>query len=150
MAQSARGAAARKRQKTASLASSDMQARMNALEAELAEARAQQTATTEVLQVINASPGDLAPVFDAMLEKALHLCEAVFGVLVKVEGEHVEFVAQRNVPQKLADFIVRGPMRLDPATILGRSIIERQIVHTLDNADSDAYRGRAPLAVAAV
>src|SRR5438094_3034818 len=99
---------------------------------------------------INASPGDLAPVFDAMLEKALHLCEAVFGVLVKVEGEHVEFVAQRNVPQKLADFIVRGPMRLDPATILGRSIIERQIVHTLDNADSDAYRGRAPLAVAAV
>jgi class 3 adenylate cyclase len=117
---------------------------------ETREALERQTATAEVLGVINSSPGDLAPVFDAMLEKALHFCDAVFGVLVKVVGEHVEFVAQRNVPQALADFIVRAPMRVDPATILGHSIMERQIVHTLDNADSDAYRERAPLAVAAV
>jgi len=117
---------------------------------ETREALEQQTATSEVLQVINSSPGDLEPVFDAMLERATRLCEAVFGVLVSVDGERIEFVAQRNVPERLVEFITRQPMQLDPATILGRAILERRVVHTLDNAASEAYRQRSPLAVAAV
>ena len=117
---------------------------------ETREALEQQTATAEVLQVINSSPGDLAPVFDAMLEKAIRLCEAVFGVLVTVNGNCIETVAQRNVPEQLLAFLTRQPVRVDPVSNVGRTILERRVVHILDNATSDAYRQRSPVAVAAV
>src|SRR6516164_9179465 len=83
---------------------------------DLQEALEQQTATAEVLQVINSSPGDLVPVFDAMLDKATRLCEAAFGVLLRHEGDHFHAVALRNVAPGLAEFL-RQPVPAGPETI---------------------------------
>jgi signal transduction histidine kinase len=107
---------------------------------ETQEALDQQTATAEVLQVINSSPGDLAPVFDAMLEKTMRLCEAAFGGLWMF-GDRYVATALRGVPQAYADFL-RGSTELPgPGTAAYRFLHgERSIIHNLDLADEEPYR----------
>ena len=115
---------------------------------ETREALEQQTATAEVLGVINSSPGNLAPVFDAMLEKAMRLCDAAFGTLFTRDGELGRLVASRNVPEAFSEYLTRNPMKL--RTILGPNFRDGPVIHIEDLAAGGPYRDGIPLAVAAV
>ncbi len=112
---------------------------------ELTSSLEQQTATTEVLGVINASPGDLAPVFDAILEKGIRLCEAGFGVLSLYKGDDVHHVvAMQAVPEQVAN-LLREPVLLGSATGMGRLVRGERFVHIADAADDEGYRQGNPV-----
>src|SRR5262249_6180609 len=84
---------------------------------ELTETLEQQTATSEVLRVISSSPGELEPVFQAMLENATRICEAKFGVLYRFDGDTFHFAAEVGTPPELAEFVRRrGPFQPTPDT----------------------------------
>src|SRR6516225_612186 len=127
----------------------DLEKKVEDRTAELQEALDQQTATADVLQVINSSPGDLAPVFEAMLEKAMHLCEAAFGVLRTYDGERLNAVAMRGVPDAYTDF-AREPLLPSPETGLGRILHGQSLVHITDIRDDEVYRSGDRLRVATV
>jgi GAF domain-containing protein len=112
----------------------DVQARTR----ELSEALEQQTATSEVLSVISSSPGELEPVFQAMLENATRICEAKFGVLFRTSGDAIKAVAMVGAPPAFAEFLRSGPMRPGPASGLGWALRTKQTVHIVD---VEALRG---------
>jgi GAF domain-containing protein len=116
----------------------------------LSEALEQQTATSEVLRVISSSPGELEPVFRAMLENAVRLCEAKFGTLYLREGDAFRAAALHNAPSAFAEFWHRGPHRPGPSTVLSRVLRAKQVIHISDITADQAYIERDPLFIAAV
>jgi len=112
--------------------------------AELKEALNQQTATAEVLQVINASPGDLAPVFDAMLDKAHTLCGATLGSLFLFDGELFRAAATHGYPEDLAERLRQGVILSATTQLLDDSIpwVHNPDLTLLDTPTARAVSGR--------
>ncbi|MGP0083126.1 MAG: GAF domain-containing protein [Steroidobacteraceae bacterium] len=118
---------------------------------ELAESLEQQTATSEVLQVISSSPGDLQPVFATMLENATRICDAKFGNIHRWDGDALHLVATHNTPTGFAEFRRSSPIRSGPKNVVGRTIATKTAVHVADLAAEQAYvEQRDPSYVAAV
>jgi GAF domain-containing protein len=104
---------------------------------ELRESLQQQTATADVLKVISSSPGELEPVFQAMLENATRICEAEFGVLYRFDGEAFHFAAEVGAPPDYAEFNRRrGPFQPIPGGQLERVMHTKGVSHTADDAAS--------------
>jgi GAF domain-containing protein len=117
---------------------------------ELSEALEQQTATSEVLKVISSSPGELAPVFEAILANATRICGAKFGTLTQVVDGTPRLVFQLGVPAALEDFWRRETPRPSVHNAISRVIETGQVVHVTDLRTYQAYIEGDALAVAGV
>jgi GAF domain-containing protein len=113
---------------------------------DLSESLQQQTATADVLRVISASPGELEPVFQTMLENAVRLCEAKFAMLFLYEENQNQFraVGSWNLPPAYGEFLGSNVIRADPLVPLGRVAITKQPVQVADVLLDQSYIERYP------
>ena len=117
---------------------------------ELRELLEQQTATADVLRVISSSPGELEPVFQAMLENATRICGANFGNMFLYEHDAYRTVPMHNAPQAYANARTRTPLHPSPATALGRVAVSKEVVQIADLKAEKAYIDRDPMYVSGV
>jgi GAF domain-containing protein len=112
----------------------------------LAEALEQQTATSEVLQVISSSPGELEPVFKTILANATHICEANFGNLLLYDGREFRVAAMHGAPPAWAELRLRREpvVHAGPKNPLTRIASTKQVQHIADLTHEDAYIEREP------
>src|SRR5215469_16873106 len=103
------------------------------------EALAREAATAEVLGVINSSPDELAPVFDALLEKAMRLCEASFGHLRTYDGDQFHLAAIRGEPSLVERARQNRTFRPGPHNPTQALLRGERIVHVADARESEAY-----------
>jgi signal transduction histidine kinase len=116
---------------------------------ELRESLQRQAATADVLKVISRSPGQLEPVFKAMLENAVRICEAKFGTMLLREGDAFRAVALHNAPPAYVELRQRNPViHPHPTSALSRIVATKQVVHIADIRLDQAYLAGAPSAVA--
>jgi two-component system, NtrC family, sensor kinase len=129
-------------------AANDTQQTIADLQRRLDESFAQQAAIAEVMRLINASLGDLDPVFDAIVEKAMRFCDAGVGGLWLVEDDLARVAATRKLPGAYMEFLTRRPVLR--AEAFGPGINDRPAVHIADLAATESYRRRIPMTVASV
>src|SRR5262249_55590130 len=116
---------------------------------DLSEALEQQTATSEVLRVISSSPGELQPIFQAILENATRICEAKFGTLYLCESDGFRAVATHNAPAAYAEARA-AIVHPRPDTPFGRAVRTKQVAQVADVTKSQGYIDGDPLVVSAV
>ena len=107
--------------------------------ADLTESLEQQTATSDVLQVISSSPGDLQPVFATILEKAARICDANFGNIFRWDGEALHLVATYNTPPAFFELRSASPLRPNRENPIGRLVATKAAVHVADLAAEKLY-----------
>jgi two-component system NtrC family sensor kinase len=134
----------------------DLEQQLEKYKRDLAEARQhlaaaleQQAATSEVLQVISSSPGELEPAFSTMLENAVRLCEATFGNMYLRDGEVYRIAAAHNTPPALLEHRRRVPLER-PTSAFGRMVRTKQVVHIADLVAEQMYAEREPEVVTGV
>jgi hypothetical protein len=114
--------------------------KLDQLTRELGEASQRETATSEVLKVISSSPGQLEPVFDAMLANATRICQAKFGTLLLQEGDAFRIVAMFGAPKTYVEERQRDPIiRPAPATALERALATKRPVQIADILKAPQY-----------
>jgi signal transduction histidine kinase/putative methionine-R-sulfoxide reductase with GAF domain len=118
--------------------------------ADLTESLEQQTATSEVLKVISSSPGDLQPVFDAILENAVRICEAKFGTLYLREADGFRTVATHNAPTQYVEDRKRDLVRPPPDSTLGQVLKTHRVAQVADITAVKSYIEGDPYLVSAV
>jgi hypothetical protein len=121
------------------LSVSDLQEQLKRQARELDEAREERAALAEVLRLISSSPGELAPVFQTMLEHAVGICEAKFGMLYLYDGDAFHAVSHCNAPPAFVEDRKRGPIHPDPRTAFGRVRQTRQVVQIADITKEEPY-----------
>jgi len=104
------------------------------------EALEQQRAMGEILRVISSSAMDIQPVFETIASNSVNLCGATYGAVFRFDGEMISVVAHHNMDQAALDALHQiWPMRPDTKTLMGRTILERDVVHVADVAAEPNY-----------
>jgi signal transduction histidine kinase len=114
---------------------------------DLGESLQQQTATSEVLQIISSSPGDLAPVFEKMLENATRVCGAEFGSMMLVEGDTQRQAALYNAPLAFAAARANQVLKIHPRSPMATAIRDKQVVQIEDLRSTAAYLEGNPASI---
>src|SRR5947209_12400391 len=117
----------------------DLKRRLDEALAERDQAEAQKAAMSEVLDIINFSPDQLGPVFDAILERAVKLCDAAFGVLWTYDGERLNRAALLGAPKAYADYLGNS-ISITESAVYADIVSGETFVHVADLTESEPYR----------
>jgi GAF domain-containing protein len=124
----------------------ELERQLKARDAELREAREQQTATAEILKVISSSPADSKPVFDVILENATRLCDSHLAMLGTFDGEKFQVVAAHGINSDTTKYMLdRGPYQPNPGGVLEQMLRDGQPIHTADMRETQGYKNRRPM-----